>query len=143
MKPVLNKKSFTMAELAIVVIVVGVIAGLALPRYAVTVERARSAEGAQTLKTLLDAQYRFAAENDGAYQDGSGSGNLLVSGDLDVFISSSANFDVPKIFNNASDVARATRVRGGTALYRLDIDENGDISCTNLSGNTYCSKFGY
>ena len=129
---------FTLLELITVVIVLSVLAGLAVPRYFTTIEKVRSSEGVHTLTVLLSAQKRYYLENN-AYKAGSGASNHLASGDLDISIPASSNFDVPYIFS-ADPIARVVRMNGATTLYTLDITSAGAISCTNSAPYTYCSK---
>ena len=138
---IVNKKSFTLMEIIVVVIIVGVLAGLALPRFSIVVEKVRSSEGVQILTTLLTAQKRYAMENGGSYQNGSGLSNMLADGDLDVNIPQPANFNVPYIYNNPAQVALIQRqIAPITFTYGLSIDANGNITCTDYAGYTYCSK---
>ena len=138
-----DKKSFTLMELVIVVIVIGVLAGLALPRFQTAMERVRSSEGVHTLTVLLAAQKRYAMENGGAYKLGSGASNHLAPGDLDVDIPPSNYFDVPYIYSSPAITVRVVRQDGSAILYTLDMNENGNITCTNGSGYSFCSKMGY
>lgn len=68
-------KSFTLIELIIVVIIVGILARLAIPRFQRNIERARMAEAISTLKSVRDAQMRYAMATD-AY--------TATSSDLDI-----------------------------------------------------------
>jgi prepilin-type N-terminal cleavage/methylation domain-containing protein len=51
-----KKRGFTVLELIIVIIITGVLASLAFPRYISMVERARTVEAIQTLAYVRDAQ---------------------------------------------------------------------------------------
>lgn len=56
----MNRNSaFTLTEVVAVIIIIGVLANLALPRYHIFVERMRAAEGMQILTALLGAQNAF------------------------------------------------------------------------------------
>ena len=50
--------AFTLIELIVVIIIIGVLASLALPRFFRTVERARAAEALQNLSTLRQSMQR-------------------------------------------------------------------------------------
>lgn len=74
MKRRLNQRSgFTLLELLMVVIIVGILAALAIPGYVRAVERSRSAELLTVLGQLKGSIQRYCAENDGvlptAYTD--------------------------------------------------------------------------
>lgn len=62
MKRIKTKKGFTLLELLIVVVILAVLAGLALPQYLRTVARARESEGWQNLGTIRSALSRYYAE---------------------------------------------------------------------------------
>lgn len=58
-----NKKSgFTLLELIIVVVVIGILASIALPRYIRIAEKGRIAEAKTILGTIRSAQLRYVAE---------------------------------------------------------------------------------
>lgn len=136
-----NKMAFTLLEIMIVVIIIGILGGMVLQRYNTTVERTTAQEGVQTLSVLLEAQRRYALANNGAYQIGNGGGNLLTNGDLDVNIPVSRFFNVPIIDNNAANVAQVTRSRLGRQ-YILFISDTGAIGCTP-AGPWTCARLGF
>lgn len=58
----MNNKGFTLVELLTVVLIVGILTGIALPNYTRSIERSRATEAMATVKTLNDAVYAFAAQ---------------------------------------------------------------------------------
>jgi len=55
-------KGFTLLELLIVVVILAVLAGLALPQYLRTIARAKEGEGWQMLAAIRSAMTRYYAE---------------------------------------------------------------------------------
>lgn len=56
-----GEKGFTLVELAVAVVIIGVLAAFGVPRYLASVERARAAEAFTYLSTVGSAQERYAA----------------------------------------------------------------------------------
>jgi prepilin-type N-terminal cleavage/methylation domain-containing protein len=57
-----SKKGFTLLELIIVVIVIGILASIALPRFIRVAERARISEAKSILDALRGSQMRYLAQ---------------------------------------------------------------------------------
>lgn len=58
----INKKGFTMLELLMVVIIIGILATLALPQYMGFIEKARATEAISTIGTIRTAQNLYKLE---------------------------------------------------------------------------------
>lgn len=131
---ILRKNSaFTLTEIIIVIVIIGVMAGFVLPRYTLAMERMRVSEGVQILISLLGAQKRYEMEN-GVFADD--------YADLDVTIPISDNFDsiTNDEINTSDPVVDVVR----TGDYTLSIDEDGTISCTDSGSPIYtCAQVGY
>ncbi|MDD5292483.1 MAG: prepilin-type N-terminal cleavage/methylation domain-containing protein [Candidatus Omnitrophica bacterium] len=63
-KGIIIPTGFTLLELIVVVVIIGILVGLALPNYEKSMERARIAEAVTILKSIHGAQMRYAIEND-------------------------------------------------------------------------------
>ena len=130
------KRGFTLLELIVVIIIIGVLASLGLPQFFKTVEKGRMAEGTSLLGTLRAAQLRYYAEKA-------------------AFVTAVANLDVdyttPKYFTitlqapaYAEANVIATAVRNAFQqptgyAYTLTITVGGTIACSG----TGCTSLGY
>ena len=63
-----NKPGFTLVELAVVVVIIGVLAAFAVPRFLSSVERSKAAEAFNYLSSVQAAQERYHARQ-GTYAD--------------------------------------------------------------------------
>jgi prepilin-type N-terminal cleavage/methylation domain-containing protein len=66
-----NKKGFTLIELIIVIVIVGVLTAVSVPIYAGYVQRAKWAEGKALAAAILTAQKVYYSENGTWYEIGS------------------------------------------------------------------------
>ena len=59
----MNRKGFTLIELLIVVVIIGILAAIAIPKFANTKEKAVLASMKSDLRNLVTAQERFFSDN--------------------------------------------------------------------------------
>jgi len=69
---VLNRKGFTLIELMIVVVIIGILAAIAIPNFISMQDRAKEAKVKGAAHTLQLAAEDFAVRNDGIYSDAAG-----------------------------------------------------------------------
>jgi len=131
-KNYLLKSGFTLMEMVIAVIIMGVIASVAYPRYMLSVERSRTFEAIHVLQAIAVAQNIHFLEN-GFY--------AVDIDDLDVEISSMENFVIHSINNDENQLAVLHREPG---VYEVWIDKDLVITCA-WTGDTddICAKFGF
>jgi len=58
-----NKKGFTLIELMVVVIIVGILAAVAVPLYLFNVKKSKASEGAALMGSVLTAERVYYAQN--------------------------------------------------------------------------------
>src|SRR4051812_15527766 len=68
--PVSNKKGFTLIELLIVVVIIGILAAIAIPKFANTKDKAYVAQMKSDLRNLATYEEQYAADNGGSYFGG-------------------------------------------------------------------------
>ena len=68
-----SKKGFTLIELLIVVVIIGILAAIAIPKFANTKEKAYVASMKADLRNLATYEESFAADSAGVYFSGNGS----------------------------------------------------------------------
>ncbi len=122
--PALKNAGFTLIELLVVVLIIGILAAVALPKYELAVEKARAAEPLSVLKSLRAAQEIYYMAN----------GTYATSWDeLDIKISESKNFNytIGNVTSPSSpvlSVAAFSRKKPYLLAYRV-----------SMSGTTYNS----
>ena len=62
-----SKKGFTLIELLIVVVIIGILAAIAIPKFANTKDKAYVAAMKSDLRNLATYEEQYAADNNGAY----------------------------------------------------------------------------
>ena len=62
-----TKKGFTLIELLIVVVIIGILAAIAIPKFANTKEKAYIASMKSDLRNLITAQEAYFSDNSSAY----------------------------------------------------------------------------
>src|SRR5438094_10272867 len=58
-----NRKGFTLVELAVVIVIIGVLAAFGVPRFLKSVERSKAAEAFAYLAAVRSSQERYQAQN--------------------------------------------------------------------------------
>lgn len=124
----MKKTGFTILEVIVVVIILGVMASLAMPKLTGSIERTKAQEAVGILTSLRSAQL--------LYQQETGSFTSSIA-NLGVTISTPQNFNAPTV--STSSAAVASIVRGTGATYTLSINSAGTISCSGSS----CGAAGY
>ena len=127
-----RSSGFSLAEISIAIIILGVLASLALPRYSSFIERNKAAEGAQLLMVLLSAQLTEMQEN-GVYEND--------INNIDITIPPSNNFDTPVLIDSGVNVNGIASVERNNGDYELHVFETGVVECWNNAA--LCQKMGF
>ncbi len=126
------KKGFTLIELLIVMVVLGILVTVALPKYQASLERGRGVEGINNLKAASDAANARYVMDGNMYVEGNianSSGDLLV-GDF----SKTSSFGKPQWYSGSASTAvlYISRESGDYELYAINKD--GELKYMACSG---------
>jgi type IV pilus assembly protein PilA len=105
-----SRKGFTLVELAVVIVIIGVLAAFGVPQFLKSVERSKAAEAFNYLSAMRSAQERYLAKN-GIYWGGSIDGT---SGAMSSATADAETLDivqtVPKYFTGQGTGAAGTKI---------------------------------
>ena len=118
------KKAFTLIEIIIVTVILGILAAAAIPKFSVALERSSVSEGVTAVATLHGGMERYRLQNSFYPSD---------CALLDVSID-------PKNFDNLTCANTGdVSVTRSTGKYSIAQTQAGVFSCTNLVGSTCAS----
>ena len=126
-----NIAGLTLAEVLVVIFVMGALMITAIPRYSNVVNRQRAREGEQMLLALLSSQKRYQLDY-GVYAPNLGS--------LDITVTdyTTDSFKLPTATSNPNSLAQIQR---SDDSYTLSINQNAQITCT--PAGSACTNSGY
>jgi prepilin-type N-terminal cleavage/methylation domain-containing protein len=75
-----NKKGFTLIELLIVVVIIGILAAIAIPKFANTKDKAYVAAMKSDLRNLATYEEQYAADQNGTYFAGTATSTVPLQG---------------------------------------------------------------
>lgn len=139
-----GKGGFTLIELMIVVLVVGILTSIALPQYTRSLKRAKLTEGMTLGKTIYDSAVRYLSEN--------GGGSPTKFDVLDVSLDYEGNLNTSQIimgdFNyelNKKDVSVRNNSESYTLKFTYPTEESDGIYASVLccpKTNKVCKTMG-
>src|SRR5215212_2967607 len=119
-----NKKGFTLIELLIVVVIIGILAAIAIPKFANTKDKAYVAAMKSDLRNMATYEEQYAADNAGAYFGGTATSAAPLQG-----FSPSQNVTVI-VTNVAGPPPSWSATASHTQTAKVCDMTNGVITCT-------------
>jgi prepilin-type N-terminal cleavage/methylation domain-containing protein len=121
-----RRKGFTLMELIIVVIIIGILAMIGLPQFFKTVERARFGEAFEILGAARSAQLRYALQNSAGTTT-----NDFNNLDIDAF--TPKYWGQPTLTSQNCQTGSGTVARTTRGVFTVTIDCNGTLSCSPVA----------
>lgn len=140
----MKKNGFTLLEMLVVSLIIGILASIAFPQYQLAVERSRAAEGITILRSLRDAQFNYFLTH-GKYSSNINDLDLSFQGE-DAEYSGVARKESPNfsyaVKNTESELAVAAR-KPLIKDYVLKVQQR-QVICRVYSefGRKVCQSFG-
>jgi prepilin-type N-terminal cleavage/methylation domain-containing protein len=128
-----NRKGFTLIELMIVVVIIGILAALAIPRFMRATTKAKQSEAKQLLKQIYTMEHAYRQANT-QYGD-----NGLTSVPGAVFVFPEIGVEVQQGAKYAYNVVAAANSFTATATANLDDDATIDTWTITEAGNLLCT----
>lgn len=124
----MKKRAFTLIELLIVIIIIGILASIALPNFAGMKENALNKEAFANLKLIQAAQKIYKMETDRYYVSGGGD-NAAINQNLKLSLPAGANRNWTYA-TGANGCGIATRNGDNYRDWFLNINDEGDPRST-------------
>ncbi|MFQ6032407.1 MAG: type IV pilin protein [Candidatus Zixiibacteriota bacterium] len=127
-----SQKGFTLIELMIVVVIIGILAALAIPRFMRATTKSKQSEAKQILKQIYVMERAYKQEYDVYACDGEGAGAGGSFDAIGVEIMDAARYSYTITADATSFTATATANLDDDATEDTwTIDEDGDLQCTS------------
>jgi type IV pilus assembly protein PilA len=141
-----SRKGFTLVELAVVIVIIGVLAAFGVPQFLKSVERSKAAEAFNYLSAMRAAQERFLAKNGFYYEGTMNATTGVFPADAATGDSMDINQGVPKYFevgivsqNHATAGAPTwdctlTRKDSSYGTYTVKFTQDGYDTASTING---------
>jgi type IV pilus assembly protein PilA len=124
-----NRKGFTLIELMIVVVIIGILAALAIPRFMQATTKSKQSEAKQILKQIYTMQRAYRQETGNYAHNGDTRAAGTVFADLGVEIGANAQYSyVMTADNNTFSCTATVNLDDDAAVDSWTIDQAGDLS---------------
>jgi type IV pilus assembly protein PilA len=132
-----SQKGFTLIELMIVVVIIGILAALAIPRFMRATTKSKQSEAKQILKQVYVMQHAYRQEKDTYTGNGETATAGGVFATLGVEIMTSARYTYAITADSSSFTATATaNLDDDGTVDTWTINEAGSLQCTTNDAET-------
>ncbi|GAG47841.1 unnamed protein product, partial [marine sediment metagenome] len=123
----MTKNGFTLTELIVVVVILGILATLAIPNFFKVMENTKAKEAVASLHQIRAGEHIYRYEENAYWPSGAGD-NAAINAQLNLSLDTGAerNWDYSITADASTFTATATRI-GKAADNTITIDEDGEI----------------
>jgi prepilin-type N-terminal cleavage/methylation domain-containing protein len=132
-----KEKGFTMIELMIVVVIIGILASLAIPKFMQATTKTKQSEAKQILKQIYAMQHAYRQEYDNYCCNGASAaldGSIPVLG-IDIMHTARYTYTITANANTFAATATAN-LDDDPAIDTWTVSDSGVISCTINDANS-------
>ena len=113
------KRAFTLIELIIVVVIVGILALVAIPRYFANIEKARRAEAYSSMRAIREAILGYYAVN-ALYPSGF-TITVIIDGDAVMQVAEPSSNNFTYDYTGTSNITAVHKSTGGSCDYNMTV----------------------
>ena len=130
-----NEKGFTLIELMIVVVIIGILAALAIPRFMRATTKSKQSEARQVLKQIYTMQRAYRQEYNAYWGNAAAASAAVPAGfariGVDIMATARYSFSMVAAANTFTATATSGILDDDAAVDTWTIDQNGNLLVTS------------